>query len=62
MDYYTVEILVKDQAEGYDSKRIAEKLFISETTVDNHRRKILLKTKTPNAGKALLYARAIGLI
>ena len=62
MDYYTVEILVKDQAEGYDSKRIAEKLFISENTVNNHRRKILLKTQTADTGKALLYARAIGLI
>src|SRR5665647_696212 len=54
--------IVKWLAEGYDSKRIAEILFISENTVNNHRRKILLKTHTADTGKALLYARAIGLI
>ena len=54
--------IVKWLAEGYDSKRIAKKLFISENTVNNHRRKILLKTQTADTGKALLYARAIGLI
>ena len=54
--------IVKYLAKGYDSKRIADKLFISKNTVDNHRRKILLKTQTADTGKALLYARAIGLI
>jgi len=53
---------VKCLGKGYDSKRIAEKLFISENIVNNHRRKILLKTQTADTGKALLYARAIGLI
>ena len=54
--------IVKWLAVGYDSKRIAEELFISENTVNNHRRNILLKTQTGDTGKALLYARAIGLI
>jgi len=49
-------------AEGYDSKKIAQKLFISKNTVDNHRRNILRKTQTSDTGLALLYARTLGLI
>jgi len=49
-------------AKGYDSKKIAQKLFISKNTVDNHRRNILRKTQTSDTGLALLYARTLGLI
>ena len=49
-------------ARGYESSRIAEKLFISKNTVDNHRRNILSKTKTENTTQALMYARTLGVI
>ncbi len=56
-----VEIL-KLMARGHESSRIAEKLFISKNTVDNHRRNILTKTQTENTTQALMYARIIGVI
>lgn len=56
-----IEIL-KLLALGYESSRIAEKLFISKNTVDNHRRNILSKTQTENTTQALMYARTLGVI
>lgn len=49
-------------SEGLDSHNIADKLFISVNTVNNHRQKILSKTKTTNTTQAILYARKIGVI
>lgn len=45
---------------GHESKEIAERLFISLNTVNNHRRKIISKTNVETMGQALLYARSIG--
>lgn len=47
---------------GFDSQDIAKRLFISVNTVNNHRQKILLKTKTENTTQALLYARKVGIL
>lgn len=49
-------------AQGLDSVAIANKLFISVNTVNNHRRNILSKTKTGNTPQALLYAKYLGII
>lgn len=56
-----IEIL-KLIARGYDSKNIADKLFISINTVNNHRQNILRKTRTENTTQALLYCRTLCLI
>jgi DNA-binding CsgD family transcriptional regulator len=49
-------------SQGLDSQSIANKLFISVNTVNNHRQKILSKTGTENTTQALLYAKKIGII
>jgi DNA-binding NarL/FixJ family response regulator len=49
-------------SQGLDSHDIAERLFISVNTVNNHRQKILSKTRTKNATQALLYAKKVGII
>ncbi len=49
-------------SQGYDSRDISERLFISVNTVNNHRQNILSKTKTENTTQALLYAKRIGII
>ena len=49
-------------AQGLDSTAIAEKLFISEHTVNNHRRHVLSKTHTANTIQALVYAKLLGII
>ncbi|HEY9123928.1 MAG TPA: LuxR C-terminal-related transcriptional regulator, partial [Bacteroidales bacterium] len=49
-------------AQGLDSQRISEKLFISVNTVNNHRQKILNKTQTDNTSQAILYAKKMGII
>jgi DNA-binding CsgD family transcriptional regulator len=49
-------------AQGLDSQKIAERLFISVNTVNNHRQKILSKTKTVNTTQALLYGKKLGII
>jgi DNA-binding CsgD family transcriptional regulator len=56
-----IEVL-KLISQGQDSQNIASKLFISVNTVNNHRQKILRKTKTENTTQALLYAKWIGII
>lgn len=54
--------IVKLMAEGYSSKLIAEKLFISFHTVNTHRQKIIEKTKTRNTGGLVQFATVHGLI
>jgi DNA-binding CsgD family transcriptional regulator len=49
-------------SQGLNSKIIAEHLFISVNTVNNHRQKILSKTKSGNTSHALFYAKRIGII
>lgn len=50
-----IEIL-KWSVEGYSSKQIADKLFISFNTVNTHRRNMLRKTNCQNAMELLKYA------
>lgn len=49
-------------SQGLNSKDIAEYLFISVNTVNNHRQKILSKTNSWNSTHALSYAKRLGLI
>lgn len=49
-------------AKGYASKEIADQLFISVNTVNNHRQKILEKTNAANTSEAVNYARTLGLL
>lgn len=49
-------------AQGLDSKDISERLFISVNTVNNHRQKILSKTRSENTTQALLYAKRLGIV
>jgi len=49
-------------SKGYVSKEIADKLFISVNTVNNHRQKILEKIKAANTNEAVRYARNLGLL
>nr|WP_255484555.1 helix-turn-helix transcriptional regulator [Pedobacter sp. AK017] len=49
-------------AEGLSSKLIADKLFISEHTVINHRRSMQDKTNTPNAVALVSFCIKNGLI
>jgi DNA-binding CsgD family transcriptional regulator len=49
-------------AQGLPSKRIADVLYLSVNTVNNHRRNILEKTSTGNTAEALRYATGLGLI
>ncbi|MBI9064953.1 MAG: response regulator transcription factor [Marinilabiliaceae bacterium] len=42
--------------QGFSNKEIAEKLFISPNTVDNHRSNLLSKTSTRNAAHLVLFA------
>lgn len=47
---------------GLISKQIADKLFISVNTVNNHRQKILEKLRASNTNEAVTYAKNLGLI
>jgi DNA-binding CsgD family transcriptional regulator len=49
-------------SQGYDSKNISDRLFISVNTVNNHRQNILSKTKSGNIAQALIYAKRIGIL
>ncbi|MXV52450.1 hypothetical protein GS399_15855 [Pedobacter sp. HMF7647] len=49
-------------ADGLSSKQIAGKLFISENTVVNHRKKILKKTNTRNVAELIRHAYMKGII
>ncbi len=54
--------IVKLMAEGYSSKYIADKLFISFHTVNTHRQKIIEKTHTRNTTELVQFAICNGLI
>jgi DNA-binding CsgD family transcriptional regulator len=49
-------------SQGLKSKNIADRLYISVNTVNNHRQNILSKTKSVNTSHALFYAKQIGII
>lgn len=49
-------------AEGYSSKEIAEKLFLSSSTIHTHRGNIMKKLKLSNRHELMRYARENGLI
>jgi DNA-binding CsgD family transcriptional regulator len=49
-------------SKGFASKEIAEKLFISVNTVNNHRQHILEKINAANTAEAVSYARNLGFI
>jgi DNA-binding CsgD family transcriptional regulator len=49
-------------AMGMASREIADQLFISVTTVNNHRQHILEKTGTRSSAEAVRYAAEIGLL
>ena len=54
--------IVKLISEGYSSKLIADKLFISFNTVNTHRQKIIEKTNSKNTGGVVQFAVSHGLI
>ena len=54
--------IVKLIAAGYNSRDIAEKLFISFNTVNTHRQKIIGKTHTKNTGELIRYVMNQNLI
>lgn len=54
--------IVKLMAEGYNSKFIADKLFISFHTVNTHRQNIIEKTNTKNTSGLIQFAVCHGLI
>lgn len=49
-------------SKGMASKEIAEKLFLSVNTVNNHRQNILEKINAANTREAVSYARSFGLL
>ncbi len=49
-------------AEGMKSKEIADKLFISANTVNNHRRNVIKKMKVSNSSEAVTQAIKFGII
>jgi len=49
-------------SKGFASKEIAEKLFLSINTVNNHRQNILEKVNAVNTTEAITYARNLGLL
>jgi DNA-binding CsgD family transcriptional regulator len=49
-------------AEGLSSKQIADKLFLSENTIVNHRKNMLKKTNTKNIAELVRYAINKGII
>ncbi len=51
-----IEIL-KLVADGLSSKHVADKLFLSELTVNTHRRNMLKKTNQPNVAALVSYAK-----
>lgn len=49
-------------SKGFVSKEIADKLYISVNTVNNHRQKILEKINANNSTEAINYAKNLGLL
>lgn len=54
--------ILKLVCEGFDSRRISDRLSISWHTVNNHRRSILKKTRAENLPALVAYASRTGLI
>lgn len=54
--------ILKWLSEGLSSKEIATKLFISESTVINHRKNMLRKSNTKNIAQLISYAILKGII
>lgn len=54
--------LLKLLSEGFSSKQIAHRLFISESTVINHRKNMLYKSSSKNSAELIRYALQRGLI
>lgn len=49
--------ILKLVSEGYNSKQIADKIFLSEFTVNTHRRNMLRKTNQPNVAALITLAK-----
>lgn len=49
-------------SKGFVSKEIADKLFVSVNTVNNHRQKILEKINATNITEAVTFAKNLGLL
>jgi DNA-binding CsgD family transcriptional regulator len=49
-------------AKGMASKKIADELFLSVNTVNNHRRSILEKTNSENTAMAIKYGQNLGIV
>jgi len=49
-------------SKGFASKEIADRLFLSVNTINNHRQNILEKVKASNTSEAVNYARNLGLL
>jgi DNA-binding CsgD family transcriptional regulator len=49
-------------SQNFSSQKIADKLFISHFTVNNHRRSILCKTNTVNTDQAIDYLKNRGML
>ena len=49
-------------SKGFACKEIADKLFLSVNTVNNHRQNILEKVRASNTSEAVNYARNLGLL
>jgi DNA-binding CsgD family transcriptional regulator len=49
-------------AVGLASREIADRLFISQATVNNHRQRILSKTGARNSSEAVRYATRLGIL
>jgi len=49
-------------SKGFASKEIADKLFLSVNTVNNHRQNILEKVRAVNTTEAVTFARNLGLL
>jgi DNA-binding CsgD family transcriptional regulator len=49
-------------SKGFASKEIADRLFLSINTVNNHRQNILEKVRAVNTTEAVTYARNLGLL
>jgi DNA-binding NarL/FixJ family response regulator len=49
-------------AKGHSSRKIAENLFITEKTVESHRKNMILKAKVKNTAELIAYASARGFL
>jgi DNA-binding CsgD family transcriptional regulator len=49
-------------SQGFDSQEIADKLFVSLNTVNNHRQHVLQKTSTKNITQAITYLKLTGIM